>query len=134
MGREAKALGMSNKVIFTGEVIPSEVPLFISIADVLVSPRIRGTNTPLKIYSFLKSGKPLVATNLRTHTQVLNPENSVLVDPNPQSLAEGICFALWNTEAQKRARAAKEMSEKEYTYARYLEEVSQALEKAIRAY
>lgn len=130
MGRKTKALGISNKVIFTGEVIPSEVPLFISIADVLVSPRLRGRNTPLKIYSFLKSGKPLVATNLWTHTQVLSLKNSVLVDPNPQSLAEGICFALWNTEAQKRSRAAKELAEREYTYPRYLEKVSKALEKA----
>ena len=86
--------------------------------------------TPQKIYSFLKSGKPLVATNLWTHTQVLSPKNSVLVDPNPQSLAEGICFALWNSEAQKRSRAAKELAEKEYTYPRYLEKVSKALEKA----
>jgi glycosyltransferase involved in cell wall biosynthesis len=130
MGRKAKALGISNKAIFTGEVIPSEVPLFISIADVLVSPRLRGRNTPLKIYSFLKSGKPLVATNLWTHTQVLSLKNSVLVDPNPQSLAEGICFALWNTEAQKRSRAAKELAEREYTYPRYLEKVSNALKKA----
>jgi len=30
---------------------------------VLVSPRSRGTNTPLKIYQYLRSGKPLVATD-----------------------------------------------------------------------
>lgn len=134
MGRKAKALGISNKVIFAGEVIPSEVELFISIADVLVSPRLQGRNTPLKIYSFLKSGKPLVATNLRTHTQVLSLKNSILVDPSPQSLAEGICFALWNTEAQKRACAAKELAEREYIYPRYLEKVSKALEKASRTH
>ena len=40
----------------------------------LVSPRIRGTNTPLKIYSYLRSGRPIVATNLLTHTQVLTPD------------------------------------------------------------
>ena len=39
--------------------------------DVLVSPRSRGTNTPLKIYQYLRSGKPIVATRLLTHTQVL---------------------------------------------------------------
>ena len=43
-------------------------------ADILRPPRIRGTNTPLKIYSYLRSGKPIVATNLLTHTQVLTPE------------------------------------------------------------
>jgi glycosyltransferase involved in cell wall biosynthesis len=132
MGRKAKALGISDKIIFTGEVPPSEVPLFISIADVLVSPRLGGTSTPLKIYSYLKSGKPLVATNLWTHTQVLTHKNSVLVPPNPRSLAEGIRFALWDEEAQKRAHAAKEPAEREYIYPRYSEKISRALEIANR--
>ena len=44
---------------------------FCSPRDVLVSPRSRGTNTPLKIYQYLRSGKPIVATRLLTHTQVL---------------------------------------------------------------
>jgi glycosyltransferase involved in cell wall biosynthesis len=130
MARKAKALGISDRIIFTGEVTPSKVPLFISAADVLVSPRLGGTSTPLKIYSYLKSGKPLVATHLWTHTQVLNHKNSLLVRPNPQSLAEGICYALWNEEAQKRARAAKELAEREYIYPRYLEKISRALEIA----
>ena len=47
--------------------------------DILVSPRIRGTNTPLKIYSYLRSGKPIVATDLLTHTQVLSPAVARLV-------------------------------------------------------
>ncbi|UCC41840.1 MAG: glycosyltransferase [Candidatus Aminicenantes bacterium] len=130
MRRKAEAMDISHKIIFAGEVIPSEIPLYISIADVLVSPRLLGTNTPLKIYSFLKSGKPVVATNLWAHTQVLGPENAVLVDPNPQSLADGICFSLGNTDAQKRAHAAKELAEKKYTYPRYLEKVREELEKA----
>ena len=50
--------------------------------DILVSPRIRGTNTPLKIYSYLRSGKPIVATDLLTHTQVLSPDVARLVAPD----------------------------------------------------
>ena len=51
--------------------------------DILVSPRIRGTNTPLKIYSYLRSGKPIVATDLLTHTQVLSPRVARLVPAEP---------------------------------------------------
>ena len=61
--------------------------------DLLVSPRIRGTNTPLKIYSYLRSGKPIVATNLLTHTQVLTPEIARLVDPKPEPFAAAIARA-----------------------------------------
>ncbi len=51
---------------------------YLLAADVLVSPRSRGTNTPLKIYQYLRSGKPIVATRLLTHTQVLSDETAIL--------------------------------------------------------
>ena len=34
---------------------PTEIPAYLLAADVLVSPRSRGTNTPLKIYQYLRS-------------------------------------------------------------------------------
>jgi len=130
MKQKAKALKIADRVVFNPEVAPSLIPLFISMADVLVSPRTSGTNTPLKIYSFMKSGKPIVATNLWTHTQVLSPEISVLAEPDAQSLAEGIIFALDQEEAQARARKCKQLADREYTYPRYLEKIRQSLQKA----
>ena len=113
-------------------VSPSKIPAFIAMADVLVSPRLSGTNTPLKIYSFLKSGKPVVATRLWTHTQVLNDKISILVNTDAESLAKGISFALEEKEAKLRGQAAKELAEREYTYPRYLEKIREVLEKASR--
>jgi glycosyltransferase involved in cell wall biosynthesis len=130
MKQKAKALKIDDRVVFNPEVAPSLIPLFISVADVLVSPRTSGTNTPLKIYSFMKSGKPIVATKLWTHTQVLNPEISVLAEPDPKSLAESIIFALHQEEAQIRARKCKQLADREYTYSRYLEKIRQSLQKA----
>lgn len=130
MERIARYLNISDRVHFTGQVAHSKVPLFISLGDVLVSPRRSGTNTPLKIYSFLKSGKPVVATNLWTHTQVLNNKISVLVEPEVESLAKGIYFALFNEEAKERAQAAREMADREFTYPRYKKIISDVLEKA----
>lgn len=76
--------------ILPGRVPPEEVEQHFGIASVLVSPRISGTNTPLKIYSYLRSGVPIVATNIRTHTQVLSTEVALLVEPQPECLAAGI--------------------------------------------
>lgn len=130
MRTRAGKLGLAERVIFVNRVPPSQIPLYVSLADVLVSPRLAGTNTPLKIYSFLKSGKPLVATNLWTHTQVLNSRNAILVEPDASSLAEGISFALRSEEAKLRARAAAERAGREYTLPRYLEKIGQVLDKA----
>jgi glycosyltransferase involved in cell wall biosynthesis len=130
MRRKAAELGIASRVVFVEKVPPSEVPLFISAADVLVSPRLSGTNTPLKIYSFLKSGKPFVATNLWTHTQVLTPEISLLAEPDPESLAKGISFGLTQEEAQRRAAAARRLAEKKYVYPEYLKKIARVLDIA----
>ena len=98
----------------------------------LVSPRVSGTNTPLKIYSFLKTGKPLVATRLWTHTQVLTSERAVLADPDPESFAAGISLALSHGAADARAAAAKEWADAEYTEASYVKKMSAILDLARR--
>jgi glycosyltransferase involved in cell wall biosynthesis len=128
----AGELGISDRIVFVDKVPPSKVPFYLELADVLVSPRTSGTNTPLKIYSCLKSGKPLVATRLWTHTQVLSERHAVLADPDAEDFARGIEFALSSDEARTRARAAREWAEKEYAPSRYLEKISQVLALAQR--
>lgn len=129
----AESLGVGENIIFTGEKPPDEIPLFLSIADVLVSPRIAGTNTPLKIYSYLKSGKPLVATNLWTHTQVLNSDISILVEPNPEGIAKGIEVAL-SEEGKIIAHKAIEYSKREFTEEKYLSLMDSALKITMQSY
>jgi glycosyltransferase involved in cell wall biosynthesis len=123
-------LGIADRVVFVEKVSPASVPLYIAAADVLVSPRVSGTNTPLKIYSFLKSGKPLVATDLWTHTQVLNKKIAVLAKPDPAGLAAGLVFALENEEARRRAGEAKRLADRNYVYPAYLNKMAEALRKA----
>ena len=130
----AAELGIASKIRFVDRVPPSEISLYVALADVLVSPRTSGTNTPLKIYSCLKSGKPLVATRLWTHTQVLSESQAVLADPNADDFARAIDFALNRPEAQARAQAAKEWAEKEYAPSRYLEKISRVLSLARSSY
>jgi glycosyltransferase involved in cell wall biosynthesis len=78
------------QAIFTGYQPAREIPAFVEAADILASPRITGTNTPLKIYSYLRAGKPIVATDLLTHTQVLDRETAMLVAAEPRAFAEAV--------------------------------------------
>ncbi len=126
----ADELGIGGRVRFTGQVPPDRIPLFLQLADGLVSPRLSGTNTPLKIYSFLKSGKPLVATALRTHTQVLDDRIAFLVEPDARSLAEGLKQALFTPQGAERAQAARARAEAEYTFARYRVKMAEILHPA----
>jgi len=131
MKKRAAKRGIEDRVHFTGTVPPREIPVYIAASDALVSPRVSGTNTPLKIYSFLKSGKPLVATSLFTHTQVLDDHTAVLVRPTPQDMAEGLRFALFDEKARKLALAARAKAEREFTPEQYRRKLGLALEKAV---
>jgi glycosyltransferase involved in cell wall biosynthesis len=97
----ASSLNINDYVVFTGKRPVNEMPAFMAIADILVSPRCIGTNTPLKIYSYLKSGKPIVATNLLTHTQVLDENVSILTAPDSNAFADGIIHLLTDDNLRK---------------------------------
>jgi len=86
--------GLKGHCMFTGRIDQESAKNLLASADVLTSPRIDGTNTPLKIYEQLESGKPLVATRIYSHTQVLTDKVCFLVDPDPESMAKGILEAL----------------------------------------
>lgn len=100
--RKAETLGIAGNVIFTGHKGPEWMALFYGLADVLLSPRVKGTNTPLKIYTYLKTGKPVVATDLPTHTQVLDGGIAVLAKPEKMAYSDGILLLLKNKELRER--------------------------------
>jgi glycosyltransferase involved in cell wall biosynthesis len=121
MEQMAEKLGIKDYVVFTGQRPVEEMPLFMEIADILVSPRVTGTNTPLKIYSYLKSGKPIIATNLLTHTQVLNEEIAVLTEPNPDDFAVGLLRILTNKKlGENIGKKAKELAEIKYSSSAFI--------------
>ena len=124
----AREAGVEAETIFAGERPAREIPLFLDAADVLVSPRSTGTNTPLKIYQYLRAGRPIVATRLLTHTQVLSDEVAVLTEPTPAGLAAGLLEAITNeAHAALVGRSARELAERKYSYAAYVERTRQAV-------
>lgn len=130
--RRAAELDFADRIALVEKVPPARVPIYIKAGDVLVSPRVSGTNTPLKIYAYLKSGKPVVATDLWTNSQVLTEEIAVLAPPEPGRFAAALDFAAASEEARRRARAAADLAAREYTYPRYLEKIAAAVERAAR--
>ncbi len=123
----ARRAGIDDATIFAGERPASEIPAYLLAADALVSPRSRGTNTPLKIYQYLRSGKPIVATRLLTHTQVLSDDTAILTDATAESFAAGIVAALTDrARAERVGRAARALADTKYSYEAYLEKTRQA--------
>jgi glycosyltransferase involved in cell wall biosynthesis len=120
--------GVSEYFIFPGTVPPEEVQSLFGIASILMSPRISGTNTPLKIYSYLRSGVPIVATKIRSHTQVLTDDVALLVEPHSQSISSGVLRLLEDAPLGNRlAESALRLAEKSYSPDAYYEKMAQVL-------
>ena len=114
--RVAAGLGIRRRVHFLGPRPVSVLPELLKQADVLVSPRLKGLNTPMKIYSYLDSGTAVLATRLRTHTQVLDDRTAYLVDPEPESLGDGLATLLADSSLRRMLAArAKAYVQEEFT-------------------
>lgn len=122
---KAQQLNVEQNVHFLGPRPIGDLAAYLCQADILVSPRVKGQNTPMKLYSYLHSGKAVLATNLATHTQVLNGSVACLVDATPEAFSKGIQL-LVNDEALRTdlGVAGKQLIEQHYTFSVFRERLN----------
>ena len=134
MRQQVEQLGIGGSVSFSGTVPSSEIPSYLKAADVIASPRSSGTNTPLKLYGYMRSGVPLVATDKYTHTQTLDPGIAHLVPASASGMAEGILKLLNDREyAMRLASEAKRKADGMYSDPAYLFRVTDFYSNVFRA-
>ncbi|MBA2243435.1 MAG: glycosyltransferase [Gemmatimonadetes bacterium] len=119
--RLARKLGVEAHFVLVPAVPATEVFRYQRLADVLVTCRARGTNTPLKIYQYLRAGKPIVATRIRSHTQVLDPATAELVGLSAGEIAAGLIRVLEDPAyGRELARASARLGAEDYSDAAYI--------------
>ena len=115
--QKANELGIQTKVHFCGARPMNQLSQYLAQADILVSPRIKGKNTPMKIYSYLDSGKAVIATNLPTHTQVIDNRVAMLAQPNPTDFSQGILRLINNSNLRsKLGMRGKKLIKEQHSY------------------
>ena len=86
---KARKLGVEHAIRLPGRYPHQEMPAFMALADVLLSPRSAGTNSPLKLFTYLEAGKPILATNIHSNTQILTEDAALLTPYSAEALANG---------------------------------------------
>ena len=123
--QRVKELGLQGKVDLIGPRPVSELGDYIAQADILVSPRTKGNNTPMKIYSYLHSGKAVLATRLPTHTQVLDDQVSALAEPNTEDFSKVMQRLIIDDEWRKDlGLKAQLLAEEHYTFKSFSTELN----------
>ena len=114
---KARRLRIETRTHFLGPKSFNELDEYLAEADILVSPRIRGVNTPMKIFPYLHSGNPVLVTDLRTHNQLLTPKEAYLAPANPVGFSRGILDLLQNEELRKKlGENGRAFVERNHTY------------------
>lgn len=82
-----------------------EIPFWLKAADILVLPDLAVKDilkygaSPMKMFEYMASKKPIIASDLPTIREILNEKNAILIKPdNPKELAKGIKEILENPE------------------------------------
>ncbi len=90
-----------NKIRMLGHKPHKLIPVFLKAADVLVLPNSgkeaisNSFTSPLKLFEYMTSKRPIVASDLLSIREVLDENSAILIKPdNPSALAEGIKIVL----------------------------------------
>ena len=124
-------------VTITGLVPPDEIPKFLNISDILISPHVPnpdGTKffgSPTKLFEYMASGKPIIASKLEQIGEILTDgETAILVTPGDvKELVDAILSLCDNVEKQiYLGKNARRLVEKEYTWRAHVHRIINALE------
>ncbi|MCO6431628.1 MAG: glycosyltransferase family 4 protein [Deltaproteobacteria bacterium] len=126
---KVRSLGLESRIKLLGPRPVSRLGDYITQADILVSPRIKGNNTPMKLYSYMHAGKALLATELATHTQVLDSSTAMLTKPDIEHFAAA-WLALSGDDRLRRELGlrARATADEKYTFANFSSELNRLYE------
>jgi len=123
--RDVAERGLSGAVRLVGRKPREEIPGYLAMADVLVSPRRYGANLPLKVFDYLAAGRPIVATDVPAHRAVLDESLARLTAPSADALAEAIVELLQHpSRAAAIAESGRAYAARHFGWQRFVQAVS----------
>ena len=138
--RLTERLGVQDRVDFTGLVACADVPALLAHASVLVlpttaTPSASRYTSPLKLFEYLATGRPIVASDLPAIREILTDgANAVLVPPSDErGLADGIRRVLDDRDLAVRIAEAAFDQAAAYAWGRRAERIETLLRAVVPA-
>ncbi len=132
--RMAERLGIEDRTHLIGTWPLGELASLLTQADVLTAPRLRGINTPMKIFPYLHSGRAVLVTDLPTHSQVLDPSVAMLAPPEAEGFAEAMIRLIEDPALQARlGQAGRRLVEQNHTYPAHRRRVNELYDHLLEA-
>ncbi|MCE8429461.1 MAG: glycosyltransferase family 4 protein [Candidatus Methanoperedens sp.] len=108
--------GLARVYLFSQQPL-EKMPAFLKLSDIAVSPRLRGTNIPYKIYPYMRMGKPIIATDIPAHNLILeNNKNALLCELDPVNMGNKMLLLLQDDSIRKSiGNGARDLFEKNFS-------------------
>ncbi|MBQ7252135.1 MAG: glycosyltransferase family 4 protein [Kiritimatiellae bacterium] len=117
---EAADPAIASRVRFLGMRAPDTLPDLFAAADILLSPRTQGTNTPLKLLDYAKAARAVVACDIPANRLILSEENALLAPPSAEGFAAALARVAEDAALRQRlGEAAGRLYRETYNYAHF---------------
>ncbi|MGZ8272780.1 MAG: glycosyltransferase family 4 protein [Burkholderiaceae bacterium] len=135
--QRAQALGVEDRVRFTGLVKRSEIPYWVSAFDIALQPAANPYASPLKLFEYMALGRAIVAPDQPNIREVLQHErNALLFDPGREgSFAEALRRLVDDSELRHRLQTAAALTvrQREMTWSQNARRVAELADQLVHA-
>ena len=109
-----------------------QIPVYMELADFLVLPRVAADNVPLKLFDYMASGTPIIATRGPAHEPLLDESRAFMSEPTVEALSATLvdaCASRQRSEAL--ARAARSYATENFGWDQFVEFVRNTYNDAL---
>jgi len=131
--QQAKKLGISEKIIFTGFVAYKEVPKYCSLANLCINPfriiKMTDKLSPVKIFDFMSCGKPVLATPLKGMLYDFPKDSKTIIYSELNDFEQNIISYLQNNHLEEIGNRSRNFVEEHFTWEIVAEKMLNEFEK-----
>jgi len=120
----------NKKIIIVGFVPHDEIPYWQKAADILILPNTAKEDiskyytSPMKLFEYMASKRPIIASNIPSITEILNKNNAYLFEAdNPNDLAEKIKYIINNPDESNKLVSQAWQDVQKYTWSNRIKRI-----------
>lgn len=133
-----KKFGNQNNILIVGHKPAGDIPFYLLASDILLLPNSAKTEesthgtSPIKLFSYMASGRPIVASDLPSMREIVSENEVLLVRPDdPSAIKEGILKLVSNPGLSEGLAAKAKIKSAEFTWEKRANKILNWIEKVV---